>query len=191
MKIDSATWKQWVDSDLDGELGREEKARLDELAAADGEVRAERRALESLRGMIDGDRVAVRPGFTERVMAALPAAWWERRRDRAGLPAWALPLAMMLALALGAALALGSAGDAGRLAGLGLVVVDFLAVTLLAGGGMLFATWRGVGFGLEQLFADSGLSLLGLAVAVLFLNLLFLSLLRRRPKVTEAAAADD
>ena len=33
MKIDSATWKQWVDLDLEGELGRDEKSRLEELSA--------------------------------------------------------------------------------------------------------------------------------------------------------------
>ena len=190
MKIDGATWRQWVDLDLEGELGVEDKARLDEIAAAESEVRAERRALESLARMIEDDRLPVRPGFTERVMAALPAAWWERHRSRAGIPGWALPLAMMLALALGAALALGSLEGASRFAGLGMMVVDFMAVTLLAGAGMLFATWRGVGFGLEQLFADSGLNLLALAIAVLFLNLLFFSMLRRQPKAAPSATDD-
>lgn len=190
MKIESATWKEWVDLDLDGELGREEKARLDDLLQAGEEVRAERRAARSLRTMIEDDRIPVRPGFSARVMAALPAMWWERRRANRRLPAWALPLAMMLVLALGAALALGSAEETGRFAGLGMVVLDFMQVTLLAGSGMLFAAWRGVGFGLEQLFADSGLNLLALATAVLFLNLLFFSLLRRRPKASGPVADD-
>ena len=96
----------------------------------------------------------------------------------------------MLVLALGAALALSGAEEVGRFTGLGLVVLDFMAVTLLAGGGMLFAAWRGVGFGLEQLFADSGLSLLALATLVVFLNLLFFSMLRRRPKTAESTADD-
>jgi len=187
MKTDSATWKQWVDLDLEGELGREEKVRLDELSESEGEVLAERRALESLRRMIEDDRIEVRPGFTQRVMAALPPAWWERRGASAGLPAWALPLVMMLVLALGAALTFGAAEATGRVADVGLLVADFMAVTLLAGAGLLFATWRGVGFGLDQLFADSGLSLLALATAVLFLNLLFFSMLRRRPKAAQSA----
>ena len=188
MKIDSATWRQWVDLELEGQLGREEKSRLGEILEAEPRVRAERRALESLHRMIDDDRLPVRPGFAARVMAALPTAWWERRRASAGLPRWALPLAMMLVLALGAALFLGSAEETGRFTGIGLALLDFMQVTFLAGAGMLFATWRGVGWGLEHLIADSGVNLLALAVAVLFLNLLFFSMLRRRPKAAEESA---
>ncbi len=188
MKTDSATWKSWVDLDLEGELRAEDKARLDELAAAEPRVQAERRALESLHQMIEDDRIEVQPGFTARVMAALPRAWWERQRSSAGLPVWALPLAMMLVLALGGALLLGGAEETGRFAGVGLALLDFLQVTFLAGAGMLFATWRGVGFGLEQLIADSGMNLLAMVAAVVFLNLLLLSLLRRRPRVAQSAA---
>ena len=188
MKTDSATWKQWLDLELEGQLAAEEKARLDEVLEAEPEARGERRALESLHRILAEDRLPVRPGFAARVMAALPTAWWEKRRASAGVPRWALPLAMMLALALGAALLLGGAEETGRFTGLGLALLDFVQVTFLAGAGMLFATWRGVGWGLEHLMADSGLSLAAVAVFVLFLNLLFFSMLRRRPKAAEESS---
>ena len=65
--------------------------------------------------------------------------------------------------------------------GIAFAVFDFFQVTALAGAGLLFATWRGVGLGLQELLADSGLSLMALAAVVLFLDLLFIALLRRKP----------
>ncbi len=179
MKTDSATWRRWVELDLEGELPEEDKARLAEIAETDGRVLAERRALESLHRMIDEDHIPVQPGFTARVMASLPQAWWERQRKGAGLPVWALPLAMMLVLSLGAAVLLGGAEETGRFTGIGLAVIDFMQVTFLAGAGMLFATWRGVGIGLGELIAESSMNLLAMVGGVVFLNLLFFSLLRR------------
>ncbi len=187
MKTDSATWRMWVDLDLEGELPEAEKARLAEIAETDTRAHAERRDLESLHRMIGDDRIAVRPGFATQVMAALPRAWWERGRSSAGIPVWALPLAVTLVLALGASLLLGGAEETGRLTGISLAVIDFVQVTFLAGAGMLFATWRGVGFGLEQLIADSSMNLLAMVAAVVFLNLLFFSLLRRQPPATDSA----
>ena len=190
-KTDSATWRRWVDLDLEGELPEEDKARLAELADTDARIQAERRDLGSLHRMIEGGRIAVRPGFAARVLAALPRAWWEHRRSSAGLPVWALPLAMTLVLALGAALLLGGAEETGRFTGVGLAVLDFIQVTFLAGAGMLFATWRGVGFGVEQLIADSGMNLLAMVAAVVCLNLLLFSLLRRQRPAAESAKSDD
>ncbi len=188
---DSLTWRRWVDMDLEGELPEADRARLTELAEADGRVAAERRELESLHRMLREGEICVRPGFAAGVMASLPETWWERGRARAGLPVWALPLAMTLTLALGAALLLVGAKETGQIAGLGLALLDFAQVTFLAGAGMLFATWRGVGFGLEQLIADSGANLFAAVAGVVFLNLLFLSLLRRRAPAAETAKSDD
>ena len=190
MKTDSATWRRWLDLDLEGELPEQDQARLAEIARTDERVAAERRALESLHRMIKDDQIAVRPGFTARVMSALPRAWWEERGS-AGLPVWALPLAMTLILALGGATLLVGAEETGRFTGIGLAVIDFMQVTFLAGAGMLFATWRGIGFGLEQLIADSGMNLLAMIGAVVFLNLLFFSLLRRPSPVSESTRSND
>ncbi|MCP3957582.1 MAG: hypothetical protein GY719_06985 [bacterium] len=188
MSTDNATWKQWVDLDLEGELEAADKARLDDLLDSDDEARDERRALGSLHRMIDEDQIPVRAGFTARVMEALPRAWWERAETPAGLPKFALPLAMMLIAALGAAMLIGGSEEAGRFTGIGVALFDFMQMTFLAGTGMLFATWRGVGFGLQEMIGTSGTGLAVFALMVLCLNLLFFSMLRRRPRAAAQTA---
>ena len=129
---------------------------------------------DALRALLEESRIPVRPGFRARVMAALPVAAWERRLGERRLPAWALPGLLAASLALGAALVLAWGGAS---------VADS---TTLAGAGLLHATWRGFGLGLAELFADSPLSLVALAAMVVFLDLLVLSLLRRRKAVPQA-----
>ncbi len=188
-RIQSDTWKEWIDQDLEGQLAGSDRELLGRLGEANQQVVAERQALASLHRMLGESRVEVRPGFSAQVMQALPPAWWERKTAGAGLARWALPLAMMFALAFAAVGVLASADELGPLAGIGIALLDFVQVTILAGAGMLFATWRGLGFGLEHFMADSGLNLLALACAVGFLNLLFFSLLRRRTPITETGDA--
>ncbi|MEM7586048.1 MAG: hypothetical protein AAF560_21840 [Acidobacteriota bacterium] len=189
MNIESAVWKQWLDQDVDGELSAGERKQLETVLETDPEARADQRGLTALHQAMQEDRIAVRPGFSEQVMTALPQTWWEREAS-AGLPRWALPLAMMLVMALGAALMLGGSAEVGRIAGVGMTLLDFMQATFLAGAGMLFATWRGFGFGLEAMIAESGLSLLAMAGAVLSLNVLFFSMLRRRRLAEQTADAD-
>lgn len=174
---DRATLVEWLDQDLDGQLGSAEQTRLAERLAADPELAAERRQLESLHGLLRATRVAVRPRFREQVMAALPVAAWQPGR----VAAWALPLAMMVALAVAAVWVLGTGTTSdGPIVGTAAAVVDFLKVTALAGAGLLAASWRGVGLGLEELIASSSLGLVAMAALVLAMNVLFFSMLRRR-----------
>lgn len=192
MSIDREIWGQWLDQDLAGCLGASEKAQLEELRRTNPEVRREQRLLESLDSVIQAEavdsRIAVQPGFSARVMGSLPKTWWEQRSAPAR-SGWLLPLAMLLALAFGAVWMLAGSQDFGPVAGIGLAVLDFVQTTALAGAGMLFATWRGFSLGLEEMIGGSGLNLFALASSVLCLNLLFLSLLRRRSPVMESADA--
>ena len=138
---------------------------------------------EALDALLQESRISVQPGFRDRVMGLLPMAAWERRLGERRLPAWALPAGLAAALALGAALVVAWGGaDAGDSHALGITaaVFDFLGTTTLAGAGLLYASWRGVGMGFAELFADSPLNLLALGAGVVFLNLLFVTLLRRR-----------
>ena len=183
--IDDSTLHEWMDLELDGDLEPANKALLTERLAASDELRAEQRCLTSLRKLLDSDRIAVRDGLPSRVMSALPEAAWEQRSEKR-TSAWAFPA--VLAAAFGAAAALllsvgGAAGPESQVFGLVTAVADFFATTLLAGSGLLFATWRGAGFGLETIIVESGLSLVAMASLVIFLNLLFFSLLRRRRAV--------
>lgn len=176
--MDRETLTEWLDLDLEGQLGGAEKARLAACLAADPELASEKRRLESLHALMRESRISVRAGFRDRVTANLPAPAWRR----SPIPAWALPAAMMVVLGVAAALVLGTgrAVADGPLLGTGLAVLDFLKVTALAGAG-LAAAWRGFGLVLEELIASSGLNFVALAVLVVFLNLLFISMLRRRP----------
>lgn len=182
--IDDTTLRQWLDLDLDGGLPAAEKAQLEERLAADTGLRAERQALAALHSLLAQDRIEVRAGFAARVQAALPAvAPWQRSKR-----AWLLPAGLVAAFAAAAALVLGGAGapaPEGALTGTAVALFDFLATTFLAGAGLLAASWRGVGMGLEELFAQSEVNLVVFGVAVGCLNLLFFRMLRRR----RAAAA--
>ena len=180
------TLLEWLDLDLDhrASLASTERAALEARLVAHPELRAERRRLERLHGLLEGDRVSVRAGFADDVMAALPAAAWSRSPRSA---AWRLPLAMMLGLALVSVVLLGGADSEGPIVGTGLAVLDFLQTTTLAGSGVLVATWRGASLGLEAWLAASELNLVAFAFLVVCLNLLFVSLLRRRTKARSAA----
>lgn len=176
--IDDTTLHQWLDQDLDGELSPAEKAQLDERLATDGRWRSERDKLAALRTLLASDRVEVHTGFAARVQEGLPVAPWERPA-----PAWWLPAGLLAAFAAAAALVLGGAGalaPEGALAGTAVTLFDFLATSFLAGAGLLAASWRGVGMGLEELFAQSEVNLVAFGVAVVCLNLLFFRMLRRR-----------
>lgn len=191
--IDDATVREWLDLDLDGELGPEDKARLEDRLAASSELRRERRLLASLRTLLAESRIPVRDGFRARVMSSLPATAWERQLGDERVPSWVLPVVLVVVFAAGGALTLafgGSGASDSQAFGIASAIVDFFATTLLAGAGLLFATWRGVGLGLETLIADSGVSLVAMALLVVFLNLLFFRLLRRRP-VAAATTADE
>lgn len=169
-----------LDLDVDGQLEASEKARLSQLLEADGSLGDEHRCLEALHVLMREDTIPVRPGFKGQVLSQLPVAAWEPQANR--LPAWAMPVAMMLTLGVAASLVLGTGmtAEGSALLGTGLAIFDFLQVTALTGAGLLTASWRGFGLGLEEMIATSGMSLAAMSVFVVFMNLLFFSMLRRR-----------
>ena len=175
--IDSETLTEWLDRELDGDLDGAARATLAERLAQDPALAAERARFAALHQGLAQSRVAVREGFREQVMASLPAAAWEPRRA----PAWVLPLAMAAGLAVAAGLLLGGGTAGSPVVGTGAAIADFLATALLTGAGLVAASWRGAGLALEEFIAQSGFSLAAMAVLVVCLNLLFFSLLRRRP----------
>lgn len=191
--IDNVTVCEWMDLEADGALAERERTELEKVLAARPELAMERRALEALHALFEEARIAVRPGFRTQLMAALPRPTWRRSEDLATVPAWGWLLAAMLAFALGAAwLLTGSGVLAGSaLGGTAMAVVDLAASSVLAGSGLLFATWRGVGFGLGELLGNSYLNLAAFALLVICLDLLFVSMLRRPATVTSDSAAHD
>jgi len=174
-KPDHSTYREWLDLEADGRLSSEEQSRLDEHVAACTACRDERAELRALEEVLQRNRVALRPDFRDQVLAALPATGWEGRHPRT----WAFPAAAFVLLGVLAAFALG--GHLGESSGLGAVfaIGGLIRATLLAGAGLLAATWKGVGLVFEEMLS-SPLSLGVFAVLVVSLNLLLISLIRRR-----------
>jgi predicted anti-sigma-YlaC factor YlaD len=171
---------------LDGELGALEPGRLERQLAGCEACRRELAELEQLASMLAAARIPVRPGFRGEVLAGLPAAAWESRHPAS----WAAGAALALVLG-GAAFALttGAGLASSPLAAAFLAVVDLFRSSLLAGAGLLNASWRGVGLALGRLVDGSLVNLIAFGVVVLGLDLFFLRLLlRTRRRVREAAA---
>lgn len=176
-------YEEWVEMEADGLLTPERRARLDAHAAECARCRDERRALARLGALLRETEVAVEPGFRERVVKRLPAAGWEGRHPRT----WRLPFAVFALLGgLAAALVGSSSAQLGpevsliaALAALG----EMARAALLAGAGLLGASWKGVGLAMSELL-DSPLDVAALGFLVLCLDLLLISLLRRRRPAT-------
>ncbi|KAB2955591.1 MAG: DUF1153 domain-containing protein [Thermoanaerobaculia bacterium] len=94
--MDHQTWREWLDLDVDGALGDEERRRLAGHLAGCSECVAERRRLEALAARLAAGKIALRPDFKASVMAALPPAPWESRSRRA----WRLPAVLLAGLAV-------------------------------------------------------------------------------------------
>lgn len=172
---DHTTYREWLNLDVDGMLPDEDRPRLEEHLASCLECRREKEELVALDGLLKSSTLAVRPDFRESVMASLPAAGWEGRAPRS----WGFPAAMLILLG-GIAAALFTAGPATS-SGLGALsaVFGMFEAALLAGSGLLAATWKGWGMIFDELLS-SPVSLGVFGVFVLCLNLLLVSLIRRK-----------
>lgn len=176
--------QQWLDAFAEGTLAEtlaeDERRRFAAEVETDPRLEADRQSWNALHRVLREDRIPVRDGFAEKVMAALPEPAWQT--DTASSRLYPGLLAALLVCTIGATYLLAGLADQ-PLAGTGLALADFLQTTLLAGSGLLAATWVGLGFGLEKIFATSGATLGVFAIMVVCLNLLFFSLLRRRAPV--------
>lgn len=188
--IDHDRYREWLT--LDGgpapALEPSQERRLHEHLAECGQCRVEREELARMDALLDGERIGVRAGFRQEVMRRLPAAGWESRYPRS----WRLPVAVMLLLGAAAALLLGmhSAQSAPSLPLIGALgaIADAVSTGLLAGTGMLWASWRGVGFALDALLSPSATAVL--VVSVLCLDILVLALIARRDRSRRAPAVE-
>ncbi len=182
--MDQVLLREWVDLDIEGCLPTGGRDDLQRALQQDAELRREQRALRHLHAALQESKIEVRGPFLEQVVDNLPVAPWEKSVATGRQPVWALPAAMVVLLAATSSLLLAGGTAGGHLMETASMLGDLIKTSLLAGSGLLFATWRGVGFGLEEMVAESNLGLLALGVLVLCLNLLFISLLRRRPAST-------
>jgi anti-sigma factor RsiW len=173
----------------DGELGRMDAQRLDRHLATCAGCREERRELARLDDLLIEASIPVRSGFRDEVIAALPNAAWESRHPAS----WAAGVALVLVLGGGAfALTSGAGVTTSPLAEIFVAVLDLFRSSLLAGAGLLDASWRGLGLALGRLFDGSLLNLVAFGVFVIGMDALFLRLLlKTRRRVRQAASARD
>lgn len=177
---DHNTYREWLNLDVDGLLPARQSVELAQHLASCAECRAEREDLLALEGLLQKNRVPVRPDFKDAVLSSLPTTGWENRHPKT----WSFPAAVFLLLAGIAAMLfgsaqLGTAGSGGSGIAALLAVADMLGSTVLAGAGLMAATWKGLGLAFEEVIA-SPMSLGVLAVLVVSLNLVLFTLLRRR-----------
>jgi hypothetical protein len=182
---DHTLYSDLLNLEVDGILTAEQQAHLDEHLAACAECRAERAQFLGLADLLQRSQLTVQPAYRERVMAALPAAGWESRHPRT----WALPAAAFAAL-LGAGAGLLGAGSArlGSAYGIFAALAGMLRAALVAGIGFTTASWRWCGMFVQQLLV-SPMSLVMFGVFVLSVNLLLVSLVRRRRAAHAGAIA--
>jgi|CXWL01.1.fsa_nt_gi hypothetical protein len=185
--LDPVELAEWLDRDVEGDLEPSQRARLAALSATTPELAVERAQLERLRSLLAAGQISVEPTFSLRVMAGLPAAGWEARHPRFWLgPAF---LAALLAAAAATFVGVSSARlepGVPFVAAFG-AVLALLGKSLLAGAGLLGASWRGVGMTVGRFLSASPANLAAATVAVVCLDLLLVQLLRGRK--TAAATA--
>lgn len=184
-KPDCDTFREWIELDLGEELGSRDRAELADHLGTCAACRAEREAAEALSGALRRSRIEVRPDFRSSVLASLPPTGWESRSPRT----WLVPVAAMLLLAISSALLL-SRGAVAMPPGFSALVAvgEMLRASVLAGVGLLDASWKGMGLLVGRVVASpAGFGAFGLLV--LSINLLVLSMIRKRRAAQAEAAA--
>ena len=183
---------EWVDLEVEDELpARQRRELADHLAQCAG-CAGERRRLLGLHRALGEARVPVRAGFERQVMAALPAPAWQRTPAAVPRRSLLAPALALLVLALASTLLLTAAAAGGPVPGLGVLAAlgKMSVAALVAGAGLLGASWSGLGMALGELFGAAPGVLVGFSLLLVLLSLLLASLLRRpRPVAGTAAGA--
>lgn len=190
--VERAIVEDWLQRELDGDLSEREQRELAQQLGESADLRLERRALQALNQQLALSRIPVCEDFSDRVMADLPSAAWEAR----GVRAWRWPLALLAVLAVAAAAVGRLATGATEAAGGGLLgavasVFGLLRAGVLAGTGLLGFSWKGLRLAFEQLLTGSPMTLVGMALVVVGLNLLLYLGLRRRLRPAAARSSRD
>ena len=176
MKPDHATYREWLNLEADDRLPRNERARLEDHLATCSACRSELDELRELEGLLLQASLPVREGFRNDILAALPVTGWEARGPRT----WGFPAAMFILLGVIATAVIGSSAGTEH-AGLGALSAIFgmFQATVLAGSGLLGASWKGFGLVFQEMLS-SPMSLAMFGVFVLCLNILLVSMIRRK-----------
>ena len=146
--------RQLVDLESDGTLDSTKMASLEPELESSSDLRQELQQLTRLNELLRGSRATVRDGFSTQVMAALPSNPSWANAQPLGWVRWRVPLVAMFLMAVAAAtlLSLDPAGlnAAASAGGLMAAIGGLISSTLIAGAGLIGASWRGVGLALGE-----------------------------------------
>ncbi len=173
------TYREWLDQSRTGELPAADEARLSRHLSECASCRAELEATKRLDTLLVSEQLEPRADLVEMVMARLPEAGWQARHPRSWGPA--LVALTMIAGAAAALVGSGAAEIEPRTPFLGALAALFelFKGALLAGAGLLRASWHGVGLAVGNLLSRSLLDGSLTVIGVLSLDLLLLALYRR------------
>ena len=178
-KPDHDTFREWLQLEAEDDLSPERRGLLERHVDECPECQAEQRDLAHFRAVLTRGRLPVRADFRQSVLEALPATGWEARHPRT----WSFPgaVALLLGILAAALFGLRSGHPSGSpVLGALSALAGFFRATLVAGLGLVHASWKGWGMVFGELFT-SWSTLAAFAVLVTCLNLLLVSLVRRRP----------
>jgi hypothetical protein len=188
-QIDHSTYQEWLHSELDGALTTGERSQLrDHLVYCD-QCKAEKEELIQLERLLADSHLPVRAEFCDEVMASLPASGWEARFPKS----WIAALVAVVMLVAGAAALISSVGSglepAVPLAGAFVAILEMLQSSVLAGAGLLTASWKGLGLAFQELLGGSIWNLLAISALVFAVDFLLIRMLVRqgRPAAERAS----
>ena len=170
--------------ELDGDLSTAELAQLERMVVASPELARERRDWQRLGEHLAASRIQVEAGFSERVLTSLPEAGRARSR------AWLWPAALVAAFG-GLAVALSGADTGGStvLTAIG-SLGDLLVAVLVAGAGLLGASWQGLRLAVGDAFEAAPAATVGVGLLLLALMALLYRTLRRPAEARAARRRD-
>jgi anti-sigma factor RsiW len=181
-------YAEWIDLAADGALGAGERGELEAHVAVCADCRRQLAHGTAVAARLAAARVAVRPGFTREVIAALESAPWEARAPRA----WRLPAALLVVLGSAGAALVGFGGaelaPAGGAAGALYAVADLMRAAVVAGSGVATASWQGLGSAVADWLGASAANWTAAGALAVGANYLLYRLVRRRSRAATAAA---
>ncbi len=177
---DHSTYREWLYLELDGALDTGQRSQLRDHLVGCPECQREQRELIALDELMIASRVDVRSDFSKDVMASLPTAAWESRNPKSWVAAMAATVLLLLGSGALIATSSESLGSVLTLATVFSTVAELLRSSIVAGAGLLGASWKGLGLAFQEVLSGSIWNLLAVGILVVAVNVLLIRLLRRQ-----------
>lgn len=171
---DHTVYEEWLYLEQDGGLSVAERAELHRHLLSCSRCRREGARIPALFDFLSDERVEVRQGFSDEVMASLPPAGWEARNPRA----WVAAAVLLAMLGVASALLVGFGGEMPGTGVFGAMAELFIS-TVTAGAGLLSASWQGIGMAVREAVGGSPVQTLVFTLFVVGIDVIFLRALMR------------